>query len=59
MDTPKTPSDDVAKDGAAPQPESKLTKRQWEPPTLKPYGSLSDVTRGISFRPLDGINNLS
>ena len=59
MDTPNTPSNDVARDAAPPEPASKLTKRPWEPPTLKTYGSLSDVTQGISFRPLDGITNLS
>lgn len=39
--------------------ENELTKREWVAPQLREFGHLFTITKGISYRPLDGISNLT
>jgi hypothetical protein len=35
------------------------TKERWAPPVLKEFGNLNFVVKGISYLPLDGLQNLT
>jgi len=35
------------------------TKEQWASPLLKEFGNLNFVVKGISYLPLDGLQNLT
>lgn len=41
---------------APPEPEERLL---WQAPRLIRFGRVEEVTQGISYRPLDGISNLT
>jgi hypothetical protein len=41
------------------QPKTRIEKKEWVSPELREFGSLSFVVKGISYRPLDGISNLT
>ena len=41
------------------QQEGKTSRREWISPQLREYGTLSFVVKGISYRPSDGISNLT
>lgn len=38
------------------EPEPRLL---WQAPRLTRFGNVSDATQGLSYRPLDGISNLT
>jgi len=39
--------------------ENSEPKKTWDSPRLKEFGNLSFVVRGISYLPLDGLQNLT